>query len=85
MAQQAGVATREELIEQFNEATHMEKQVMKAVSLILSRNPTAVLMMWEEEDGVKATTLPHSQVLLRGFTDMLMEMAFPDPVDMGDD
>lgn len=61
-------------MEQFAEAADLERKIQEVISRVIARSPNAVLIAWEEADGVKATTIPYSAVLAKGMADTLFEM-----------
>lgn len=63
-------------IEQFQEMADLDRKVAAVVSKVLARSPHAILIAWEEADGVKATTIPFSSCLVKGMVDTLFDMVF---------
>jgi hypothetical protein len=70
-----------EAIEQFQEMVDLDRRVATVISKVLSRSPHAVLIAWEEDGGVKATSIPFSTCLVKGMVDTLFDMVF----DPGED
>ena len=65
-----------EAIEQFQEMVDLDRRVAAVISKVLARSPHAVLIAWEEADGVKATSVPFSACLVKGMVDTLFDMVF---------
>lgn len=65
-----------EAIEQFQEMVDLDRKVAAVISKVLARSPHAILIAWEEADGVKATTVPFSACLVKGMVDTLFDMVF---------
>lgn len=63
-------------IEQFQEMADLDRKVAAVISKVLARSPHAILIAWEEADGVKATTVPFSACLVKGMVDTLFDMVF---------
>ncbi len=69
-------------IEQFQEMVDLDRKVAAVISKVMARSPHAILIAWEEADGVKATTVPFSACLVKGMVDTLFDMVFePAPDD----
>ncbi len=68
--------SKEEVIEEFTEMVNLERKVAAVISKVLSRNPSAILIAWEEEGAVKATSIPFSTCLVKGMVDTLFDMVF---------
>jgi len=69
-----------EAIEQFQDMVDLDRKVASVISKVLARSPHAVLIAWEEADGVKATSVPFSACLVKGMVDTLFDMVF-EPAD----
>lgn len=65
-----------EAIEQFQDMVDLDRKVASVISKVLARSPHAVLIAWEEADGVKATSVPFSACLVKGMVDTLFDMVF---------
>lgn len=63
-------------IEQFQEMVDLDRKVAAVISKVMARSPHAILIAWEEADGVKATTVPFSACLVKGMVDTLFDMVF---------
>ncbi len=74
--------TTSEAIEQFQDMVDLDRKVASVISKVLARSPHAVLIAWEEDGGVKATSVPFSACLVKGMVDTLFDMVFePAPDD----
>ena len=69
-----------EAIEQFQDMVDLDRKVAAVISKVLARSPHAVLIAWEEDGGVKATSVPFSACLVKGMVDTLFDMVF-EPAD----
>ena len=69
-----------EAIEQFQDMVDLDRKVAAVISKVLARSPHAVLIAWEEDGGVKATSIPFSACLVKGMVDTLFDMVF-EPAD----
>lgn len=65
-----------EAIEQFQDMVDLDRKVASVISKVLARSPHAVLIAWEEDGGVKATSIPFSACLVKGMVDTLFDMVF---------
>lgn len=65
-----------EAIEQFQDMVDLDRKVAAVISKVLARSPHAVLIAWEEDGGVKATSIPFSACLVKGMVDTLFDMVF---------
>lgn len=63
--------TRDEAIKQFADTADLTEKVQKAVNGVLARSPRAVMIVWEEDDGLYVSTIPFSQMLAKGMADTL--------------
>ena len=54
----------------------LDRKVAAVISKVLARSPHAVLIAWEEDGGVKATSIPFSACLVKGMVDTLFDMVF---------
>lgn len=72
--------TTSEAIEQFQDMVDLDRKVASVISKVLARSPHAVLIAWEEDGGVKATSVPFSACLVKGMVDTLFDMVF-EPAD----
>lgn len=70
-----------EAIEQFQEMVDLDRKVAAVISKVLARSPHAVLIAWEEDGGVKATSIPFSTCLVKGMVDTLFDMVFEPAAD----
>jgi len=69
---------RTQAIESFDEMTSLDKKAMSILSTVLGRHPNAILIAWEENGEVKATSVPFSACLVKGMVDTLFDMVFGD-------
>ncbi len=60
---------------------NLDRKVAAVISKVLARSPSAILIAWEEEGAVKATTIPFSTCLVKGMVDTLFDMVFGDDND----
>ena len=74
-----------EAIEQFQEMVDLDRKVAAVISKVMARSPHAVLIAWEEDGGVKATSIPFSTCLVKGMVDTLFDMIFDSATDDDDD
>jgi hypothetical protein len=70
-----------EAIEQFQEMVDLDRKVAAVISKVMARSPHAVLIAWEEDGGVKATSIPFSTCLVKGMVDTLFDMVFEPAAD----
>jgi len=75
------IYSKEEAIEEFTEMVNLDKKVSAVISKVLARSPSAILIAWEEEGTVKATSIPFSTCLVKGMVDTLFDMVFGDKED----
>jgi len=75
------IYSKEEAIEEFTEMVNLDKKVSAVISKVLARYPSAILIGWEEEGTVKATSIPFSACLVKGMVDTLFDMVFGDKED----
>lgn len=75
---------RTQAIEEFTESVNLDRRIMAAVSQIIARSPTAVLIAWEEGGALHATSVPFSPSLIKGMTDTLFDAVFGDKVEQAD-
>tara|TARA_R110000822_G_scaffold131398_1_gene268383 strand:+ start:270 stop:530 length:261 start_codon:yes stop_codon:yes gene_type:complete len=75
------IYSKEEAIEEFTEMVNLDKKVSAVISKVLARSPSAILIAWEEEGTVKATSIPFSACLVKGMVDTLFDMVFGDKED----
>ncbi len=66
--------TREEAIEDFLRTHDLEEKLGHALSAVAARNPAAILIFWEDEEGYGALTVPHSRALAFGLAQKAYEM-----------
>lgn len=76
---------RARAIEEFTEAADLDRRIVAAMSQVIARSPTAVLIAWEENGALHATSIPFSPCLIKGMTDTLFDAVFGDPPDPEDD
>ncbi len=69
---------RTQAIESFDEMTSLDKKAMSILSTVLGRHPNAIMIAWEENGEVKATSIPFSACLVKGMVDTLYDMVFGD-------
>ena len=68
---------RDLAVEEFAEAADLDRRLLRVVAQVLSKSPRAVIVAWEEADGViKATSVPFSFSLIKGMVDTLFDMTF---------
>ena len=60
---------------------NLDRKVAAVISKVLARSPSAILIAWEEEGTVKATSIPFSTCLVKGMVDTLFDMVFGDNND----
>jgi hypothetical protein len=77
----SAIYSKEEAIEEFTEMVNLDKKVSAVISKVLARSPSAILIAWEEEGTVKATSIPFSACLVKGMVDTLFDMVFGDKED----
>lgn len=77
----SAIYSKEEAIEEFTEMVNLDKKVSAVISKVLARSPSAILIAWEEEGTVKATSIPFSTCLVKGMVDTLFDMVFGDKED----
>ena len=65
-------------LEEFAEVIALDKKVALAISKVMSRSPSAVLIAWEENGEVRATTIPFSVCLAKGMSDAVYELLWGD-------
>lgn len=53
-------------IQQFVERHDFSKRLLEVVQQIADKNPHAVAIVWEDDDGYSMTTLPFSEALAYG-------------------
>lgn len=75
----------EKAIEDFQDMVNLDRKVAAVISQVMARSPNAVLIAWEEEGSVKATTIPFSTCLVKGMVDTLFDLVFADKEPEEDD
>lgn len=70
--------SKEAAINQFQETIDLERKVAAVVSKVLANSPHAIMIAWEDDTGVKATSIPYSICLVKGMVDTLFDMVFDD-------
>ena len=65
-------------LEEFAEMAALDKKVALAISKVMARSPSAVLIAWEENGEVRATTIPFSVCLAKGMSDAVYELLWGD-------
>jgi hypothetical protein len=78
------MADREQAIQDFLRSNDIEEKLGQALAAVLSRNPTAILVFWEEENGYGALTVPHSRALAFGLANAAFDMLVEDEPDVDD-
>jgi hypothetical protein len=58
--------------------TSIDRKAMSILSTVLGRHPNAIMIAWEENGEVKATSVPFSACLVKGMVDSLFDMVFGD-------
>lgn len=61
-------------IEEFLRAAKIEEQLAVAAKAVAGFHPTAVLLAWEDADGYKVMTIPHSPALAIGMLDRIIKV-----------
>ena len=77
--------SREEAIEDFLRSHDLEEKLGHALSAVASRNPAAILIFWEDDEGYGALTVPHSRALAYGLVQKAYEMLVEEDTDVDDD
>ncbi len=72
-------------IEEFAEMAALDKKVAQAISKVMARSPSAVMIVWEENGDVRATTIPFSVCLAKGMSDAVYELLWGDGSDPADE
>ena len=65
-------------LEEFAEMAALDKKVALAISKVMARSPSAVMIAWEENGEVRATTIPFSICLAKGMSDAVYELLWSD-------
>lgn len=75
---------REQAIQDFLRSNDIEEKMGQALTAVLARNPTAIMIFWEEENGFGALTIPHSRALAYGLANAAFDMLVGDEPDVDD-
>lgn len=75
---------REQAIQDFLRSNDIEEKMGQAMAAVLSRNPQAILIFWEEETGYGALTIPHSKALAYGLANAAFDMLVGEDYDVDD-
>jgi hypothetical protein len=67
-------AERDAAIQEFADAIEIERRLTAAISKVVARSPSAVLIAWEEGKALHVTSIPYSKALIKGLTDMLYDV-----------
>lgn len=76
---------RVEAIRAFVAESELEEKISAALSIILERQPKALLIFWEEDSGYGGLTLPESQALAYGLATKAYEMLVEDAGNVDSD
>lgn len=76
---------RAQAIEEFTESVDLDRRIVAAISQVIARSPTAVLIAWEENGVLRATSVPFSPSLIKGMTDTLFDAVFAERSEHDDD
>lgn len=82
--------TRDEAIQQFTDSADLEAKARAVLAKVLERNPSALMIVWEEGTEIRAATVPFSHMLARGMVETLYGVASmawgpPAPVEEEED
>jgi hypothetical protein len=65
--------TREQAIVAFSEDTDLAAKAITALTEILKKAPRAIVMVWEDNEGVRSTSVPFSRALTEGMINIVYE------------
>lgn len=69
---------REAAIQDFLDATDIDRRLLEAISKVLAKSPRAVLIAWEDETSFGMTSIPFSRSLIKGMVDTAFDAIFGD-------
>lgn len=69
---------RDTAIQDFLEATDIDRRLLEAISRVLAKSPRAVLIAWEDETSFGLTSIPFSRSLIKGMVDTAFDAVFGD-------
>ena len=81
-------ANRDAAIQDFLEATDIDRRLLESISKVLAKSPRAVLIAWEEDNSFGLTSIPFSRSLIKGMVDTAFDAVFGDdevPEEPADD
>ena len=71
-------ADRDSAIQDFLEATDIDRRLLEAISRVLAKSPRAVLIAWEDDTSFGLTSIPFSRSLIKGMVDTAFDAVFGD-------
>jgi len=71
-------ADRDSAIQDFLEATDIDRRLLEAISRVLAKSPRAVLIAWEDDTSFGMTSIPFSRSLIKGMVDTAFDAVFGD-------
>jgi hypothetical protein len=71
-------AERDAAIQDFIEATDIDRRLLEAISKVLAKSPRAVLIAWEDDTSFGMTSIPFSRSLIKGMVDTAFDAVFGD-------
>jgi len=71
-------ADRDSAIQDFLEATDIDRRLLEAISRVLAKSPRAVLIAWEDDTSFGMTSIPFSKSLIKGMVDTAFDAVFGD-------
>ena len=71
---------RDAAIQNFLEATDIDRRLLEAISKVLAKSPRAVLIAWEDDTSFGMTSIPFSRSLIKGMVDTAFDAVFGDDV-----
>jgi hypothetical protein len=71
-------AERDAAIQDFIEATDIDRRLLEAISKVLAKSPRAVLIAWEDDTSFGLTSIPFSRSLIKGMVDTAFDAVFGD-------
>ncbi len=69
---------RDSAIQDFLEATDIDRRLLEAISRVLAKSPRAVLIAWEDDTSFGMTSIPFSRSLIKGMVDTAFDAVFGD-------
>jgi len=73
---------REAAIQDFLEATDIDRRLLESISKVLAKSPRAVLIAWEDDNSFGLTSIPFSRSLIKGMVDTAFDAVFGDDDDV---